>query len=57
VEGLVRGYRSAFLDDVDYHHLTQCETLEGAEEKRFKMETIQALTASRCQAEPPGDGL
>lgn len=29
VEGLVRGYRSTFLDDVDYHHLTQCETLEG----------------------------
>jgi hypothetical protein len=29
VEGLVRGYRSGFLDDVDYHHLTQCETLEG----------------------------
>nr|CCA25636.1 H or Na translocating Ftype putative [Albugo laibachii Nc14] len=28
VEGLVRGYRSTFLDDVDYHHLTQCETLE-----------------------------
>ncbi|KAF0687303.1 Aste57867_20945 [Aphanomyces stellatus] len=28
VEGLVRGYRSGFLDDVDYHHLTQCETLE-----------------------------
>ncbi|ETV84131.1 hypothetical protein H257_03436 [Aphanomyces astaci] len=28
VEALVRGYRSGFLDDVDYHHLTQCETLE-----------------------------
>lgn len=28
VEGLVRGFRSAFLDDVDYHHLTQCESLE-----------------------------
>ncbi|KDO32384.1 ATP synthase subunit [Saprolegnia parasitica CBS 223.65] len=28
VEGLIRGYRSGFLDDVDYHHLTQCETLE-----------------------------
>lgn len=30
VEALVRGYRSGFLDDVDYHHLTQCESLEGA---------------------------
>ncbi|POM75521.1 H - or Na -translocating F-type, V-type and A-type ATPase (F-ATPase) Superfamily [Phytophthora palmivora] len=28
VEGLVRGFRSGFLDDVDYHHLTQCESLE-----------------------------
>ncbi|CAH0490366.1 unnamed protein product [Peronospora farinosa] len=28
VEGLVRGFRSGFLDDVDYHHLTQCENLE-----------------------------
>lgn len=30
VEALVRGFRSGFLDDVDYHHLTQCESLEGA---------------------------
>ncbi|TYZ62708.1 hypothetical protein PybrP1_008550 [[Pythium] brassicae (nom. inval.)] len=28
VEALVRGLRSGFLDDVDYHHLTQCESLE-----------------------------
>ncbi len=28
VESLVRGLRSGFLDDSDYHHLTQCETLE-----------------------------
>ncbi|CAI5730817.1 unnamed protein product [Peronospora destructor] len=28
VEGLVRGFRSGFLDDVDYHHLMQCENLE-----------------------------
>ena len=27
-EALVRGYRSGFLTDGDYHHLTQCETLE-----------------------------
>lgn len=27
-EGLVRGMRSSFLLDADYHHLTQCETLD-----------------------------
>jgi len=27
-EALVRGMRSGFLGDADYHHLTQCETLE-----------------------------
>ena len=27
-EALVRGMRSGFLNDSDYHHLTQCETLE-----------------------------
>lgn len=27
-EALVRGFRSGFLKDTDYHHLTQCETLE-----------------------------
>lgn len=28
VEALVRGYRSGFLKDSDYHHLTQCDALE-----------------------------
>lgn len=27
-EALVRGFRSGFLNDSDYHHLTQCENLE-----------------------------
>ena len=27
-EAIVRGFRSSFLNDTDYHHLTQCETLE-----------------------------
>lgn len=27
-EGLVRGMRSSFLADADYHHMTQCETLD-----------------------------
>jgi hypothetical protein len=29
-EALVRGMRSSFLADADYHHLTQCETLDDA---------------------------
>ena len=31
VEALVRGYRSGFLLDGDYHRIVQCETLEGEE--------------------------
>ncbi len=27
-EGLVRGFRLGFIDDVEQHHLAQCETLE-----------------------------
>jgi V-type H+-transporting ATPase subunit d len=27
-EALVRGMRSSFLLDADYHHLTQCENLD-----------------------------
>ena len=27
-EALVRGMRSSFLADADYHHMTQCETLD-----------------------------
>ena len=28
VESLVRGLRSSFLKDADYHHLTQCDTID-----------------------------
>ena len=28
VESLVRGMRNSFLTDSDYHHLTQCDTLD-----------------------------
>ena len=31
-EALVRGFRSGFLNDSDYHHLTQCENLEVCKE-------------------------
>ena len=27
-EALVRGFRSTFVEDDTYHHLSQCETLE-----------------------------
>ena len=27
-EALVRGMRNSFLSDADYHHMSQCETLE-----------------------------
>ncbi len=27
-EALIRGYRSGFIKDGDYHHLTQCESME-----------------------------
>jgi V-type H+-transporting ATPase subunit d len=29
-EALVRGMRSSFLRDPEYHHLTQCESLDDA---------------------------
>jgi len=28
IEALIRGMRCSFLSDADYHHITQCETLE-----------------------------
>jgi V-type H+-transporting ATPase subunit d len=28
-EAVVRGFRSGYLSDQDYHHLTQCENLDG----------------------------
>lgn len=64
VEALVRGYRSGYLDDVDYHHLTQCETLEGErpEQRRpFALAPPQhspllwACARGRCEAQPAGD--
>ncbi len=28
VEALIRGFRSGFLQDETYHHITQCDNLE-----------------------------
>lgn len=57
VEGLVRGYRSGYLDDVDYHHLTQCETLEGLYGVGGIAAVRLILAMNRCQAEFTGNGL
>ncbi len=27
-EALIRGFRSSFLSESDYHHITQCENLD-----------------------------
>ena len=29
LDGIVRGFKSGFLKQADYLHLTQCDTLEG----------------------------
>lgn len=29
LEATVKGFRSGFLTDEEYNHLTQCETLDG----------------------------
>ena len=30
-EALIRGYRSGFLTENEYHHIAQCENIEGRE--------------------------
>ena len=50
-EALIRGYRSGFLTENEYHHIAQCENIDGrtfpARRDYFR----------RCQAQPPGDRL
>ncbi|GAB9468614.1 hypothetical protein Gpo141_00005929 [Globisporangium polare] len=57
VEALVRGFRSGFLDDVDYHHLTQCESLEDVklnlqetDYDQFLADESASITPSLIQA-------
>lgn len=52
VEALVRGYRSGFLKDSDYHHLSQCETLEV--KHMHNLEPFLYNIAG-CQAQFTGD--
>jgi V-type H+-transporting ATPase subunit d len=43
-ESLVRGMRSSFLLDADYHHLTQCETLEDVKLNLSESDYSSALS-------------
>lgn len=42
-EALVRGMRNSFLLDSDYHHLTQCETLEDVKLNMTESDYAEAL--------------
>ena len=50
-EALVRGYKSGFLTDSEYHHIAQCENIEG----RDVGEGVACW--DRCEVEPSGDRL
>lgn len=42
-EALLRGMRSSFLSDPDYHHLTQCETLDDVRLNLTETDYAEAL--------------
>jgi vacuolar-type H+-ATPase subunit C/Vma6 len=42
-EALVRGMRNSFLADSDYHHLTQCESLEDVKLNLTESDYAEAL--------------
>jgi len=50
-EALVRGFRTGFLTDQDYHHLTQCESLEDV--KMNLAETDYDAFLQDCPAVTP----
>lgn len=47
-EALVRGMRSSFLKDADYHHLTQCETLDDVKLNLTETDYAEALADSNA---------
>jgi V-type H+-transporting ATPase subunit d len=53
-EALVRGMRSSFLLDADYHHLTQCETLEDVRLNLTESDYAEAL-ADMAQGFSPSE--
>lgn len=52
-EALVRGYRSGFLKDSDYHHLTQCDSLEVCNQSPFR-QSVFVLALIADVIAPPG---
>lgn len=52
-EALVRGMRSSFLGDSDYHHLTQCETLDDVRLNMTESDYSEAV-ADMNQLTPTG---
>lgn len=52
-EAVVKGFRSGFLTDDEYHHLTQCETIEGEEGRRLGQYDCPFVPASRVAAPLP----
>jgi hypothetical protein len=47
-EALLRGMRSSFLKDADYHHLTQCETLDDVKLNLTETDYAEALADSNA---------
>jgi hypothetical protein len=47
-EALLRGMRSSFLKDADYHHLTQCETLDDVKLNLTETDYSEALADSKA---------
>ena len=45
-EALIRGMRNSFLLDSDYHHLTQCDTLEDVKLNLTESDYAEALADS-----------
>ena len=45
-EALLRGMRSSFMKDSDYHHLTQCETLDDVRLNLSETDYSEALADS-----------
>ena len=43
-EALIRGYKSGFLTESEYHHIAQCENMEGRLLCRFE------FNRTRCEA-------
>jgi len=44
IEALIRGMRSSFLADQDYHHITQCETLEDVKLNMTETDYADAIS-------------